>query len=371
MNASRKLIVLAAGGTAGHVFPARALATEMKARGWQIVFITDIRGAAISGMDDIETFIVRAGGVAGKSVLGRIKSVVELGIGMFQARSILKRLAPDMVMGFGGYASVPTMMAAKYGNYVTAIHEQNAILGRANRMLAGFVAQIATSYNDSKAIPEDALSKVTLTGMPVREQVIENSTAPYPSIDNNAPLSLMVLGGSQGAKVLSDVIPAALGMLDEGLRARLSIVQQCRAEDIDNVRRAYQKLNIEASLDTFIDDVPQRISQSHLLIARAGSSTVAECMAVGRPAILVPYPYAIDDHQSANAHAVASAGAGWIMDQSVFTAENLSTRLGEIFGASGILISAAKCARNVGVSDAADRLANMVEQLTTKEEIRT
>ncbi|MBT4889608.1 MAG: undecaprenyldiphospho-muramoylpentapeptide beta-N-acetylglucosaminyltransferase [Rhodospirillales bacterium] len=367
MSVQKKLIVLAAGGTAGHVFPAQALATQLKLRGWQVAFITDDRGAAIHGVEDLETFIVRAGGVAGKSIFGRIRSFIELGIGVLQARSILKRLEPDIVMGFGGYASVPTMLAARWLKCTTAIHEQNAILGRANRLLASGVSQIATSYNESKFIPLEAQSKVVVTGMPVREEVLGCNEVPYLSVEVDAPLSLIIVGGSLGARVLSEVVPVAIGMLSADIRSRLKIVQQCRSEDIEQVRDAYKSMGLEAELDTFIRGVPQRISQSHLLIARAGSSTVAECMAVGRPAILVPYPHAVDDHQSANAHAVASAGAGWIMDQSVFTAENLAARLGELFGVEGILKSAAKCACKVGVSNAASRLADMAERLTSTE----
>ncbi len=365
--AEKKLLVLAAGGTAGHVFPARALAGEIKLRGWQVVFVTDERGAKISGMEGIETFVIKAGGVAGKSIFGRIRSIFELLIGLIQARSILKRLNPDIVVGFGGYASVPTMLAARFMKTTTALHEQNAILGRANRMLAGSVGKIATSYNQIQAIPADAASKVVLTGMPVREETAPYMKMPYPTVNENGPLSLVVLGGSQGARILSEVIPAAIGLLDDGLRSRLTVVQQCRDEDLEQARKAYAAMGVSAQLDTFIDDVPRHIAQSHLLIARAGSSTVAECMALGRPAILVPYPHAVDDHQSANAHAVATAGAGWLMDQSVFTPENLSERLSALFGAGGILSSAANCARNVGAADAASRLADMVENLTQKE----
>jgi UDP-N-acetylglucosamine--N-acetylmuramyl-(pentapeptide) pyrophosphoryl-undecaprenol N-acetylglucosamine transferase len=366
MSKQVKLLVLAAGGTGGHVFPARALAAEIKSRGWYVAFITDVRGAAISSMEDIETFTVSAGGIAGKSIWGRLSSIVSLGIGMVQAWFILKRLKPDVVVGFGGYPSVPTMMAAKYGNYVMAIHEQNAVLGRANRLLASSVARIATSYNTMKAIPDHVTQSVTLTGMPVRQQVIDCRHTPYADINESGPLNLLVLGGSQGALVLSQIVPAAIAMLDDAMRRRVRVVQQCRVEDLENVRRAYEEIGVDAVLDTFIDDVPRRIVDAHLLIARAGASTVAECMVIGRPAILVPYPHAVDDHQSANAHAIASAGAGWIMDQSVFTAENLSLRLSELFGSVEILKAAAKCACKVGVADAASRLADLVEDLIEK-----
>ncbi len=363
MSGLSRTIALAAGGTGGHVFPASALAAEMHARGWRVVFITDRRGGAVGAMAGVETYQVRAGGVAGKSVFGRLRSIVELAIGTLQARKLLRRLAPDVVVGFGGYASAPTMMAATFGGYKTAIHEQNAVLGRANRLLAGRVDCIATSYGECRAVPPASKHKVLLSGMPVRPEIAAMHDAGYPDIDDEGPLGLLVLGGSQGARVLSEVVPAAIGKLDNAIRYRLRIVQQCRAEDIERVRAAYRDMEVSAELHTFFGDVPQRLSAAHLLIARAGASTVAEALAVGRPSVLVPYPHAVDDHQSANAHAVAEAGAGWMMDQSVFTPENLAARLGELFASQGIIQGAAACARKVGLTDAARCLADMVEGL--------
>lgn len=362
MSTHPNLIALAAGGTGGHVFPASALAAEMTQRGWQVVFITDRRGGAVGGMEDVPTYRVRAGGVAGKSILGRLRSIPELIIGTFQARGILKRLSPDVVVGFGGYASVPTMMAATRSGYRTAIHEQNAVLGRANRLFARKVDRIAMSYAVCRSIPAEAESNIVQTGMPVRSEIAAVRDEPYPTLEDGNAINLLIIGGSQGARVLSDVVPAAIARLPEEIRTRLRVVQQCREEDLERVQEAYKGMNISATVSRFFDDMPQRLVSSHLVITRSGASSVAEVLAVGRPSILVPYPYAVDDHQSANAHAVAEVGAGWMMDQSIFTVENLSSRLSELLSGTALL-RAAECARRTGFPDAASRLADMVEAL--------
>lgn len=363
MSTSPNLIALAAGGSGGHVFPASALAAEMTARGWQVVFITDRRGDAVAGNEEIPTYRVRAGGVAGKSLPGRLRSIPELAIGTFQARRILKRLSPDVVIGFGGYASVPTMMAATWTTCRTGIHEQNAVLGRANRLFAKKVDKIAMSYAVCRSVPTEVESKIVQTGMPVRPEITAIRDHVYPSLDENSPVNLLVIGGSQGARVLSDVVPEAIGQLSEGLRTRINIVQQCRPEDLKRTRDAYASINVSAELADFFGDMPCRLASAHLVISRSGASSVAEILAVGRPSILVPYPHAVDDHQSANAHAVAEVGAGWMMDQSIFTPANLATRLEELLSADGLLSRAATCARRAGFADAASRLADMVEEM--------
>jgi len=366
MNASdtRPHVLLAAGGTGGHVFPAEALASELMDRGYRLGLVTDKRGKAYGGaLGELETHRILAGGIAGKSIPARIKSVMELGIGTWQAWRLLKDLRPDAVVGFGGYASVPTMMAATFTSIPTAIHEQNALLGRANRLLAGRVKAIATSFTDTHGLPAGADRKITLTGMPVRAPIAAKADTPYPASEGDAPLGVLVLGGSQGATVLSEVIPAALAKLSDEIKARLDVTQQCREEDMSMVKAAYGESGIRAHLATFIDDVPERLGKSHVVISRAGASTVAEALAVGRPSILVPYPYAADDHQSYNAQAVDAAGAGWIMPQDTFTAENLAIRLDSLLGLPAVLEKSARCARDLGRADAAKHLADMVANL--------
>ena len=361
MTARDRLIVLTAGGTGGHVFPAEALAAELLERGYRLALVTDKRGRAYGGtLGDLETHRVLAGGVAGKSFAGRLRSIPELAIGTLQARALLKKLCPDVVVGFGGYASVPTMFAASLGGYATAIHEQNAVLGRANRLLATRVRCIATSFETVDAVPADARARVTHTGMPVRPAVAAMRDRPYPPPAEDGPINLLVLGGSQGARVLSDVIPQAVARLPMALRSRLHITQQCRPEDLERVRQAYSETLVQVDLAAFFDDVPERLANAHLLIGRAGASTVAEVTAVGRPSILVPYPFAIDDHQSANAHAVDEAGAGWLMPQDAFTPETLAGRIESLFSVPRTLERAAACALEAGRADAAVRLAEMI-----------
>ncbi|MFQ5764248.1 MAG: undecaprenyldiphospho-muramoylpentapeptide beta-N-acetylglucosaminyltransferase [Rhodospirillales bacterium] len=364
MSVPGSLVVLAAGGTGGHVFPAEALAAELAGRGCRLAAITDKRGGAWQGaLGEVETHHIRAGGLAGKSFAARLQSLPDLAIGAWQARGLLKRLRPDAVVGFGGYASVPTMLAACLGGYVTAIHEQNAVLGRANRLLASRVDRIATSFEDAEGLPAEAQAKVSHTGMPIRAAVAAVGERPYPPLAEDGPISLLVLGGSQGAHVLSEVVPAALGLVDEGIRGRVRVAQQCRPEDLEPTRGAYAALGIDADLEPFFDDLPERLAGAHLLIGRAGASTVAETLVAGLPAILVPYPFAIDDHQSRNAQAVDDAGAGWLMPEATFTPSALAARLDSLLGLPAILERAAACAEAAGAPDAADRLANMVCRL--------
>jgi UDP-N-acetylglucosamine--N-acetylmuramyl-(pentapeptide) pyrophosphoryl-undecaprenol N-acetylglucosamine transferase len=356
-----QLVVLATGGTGGHMFPAEALAAELKGRGLKLAVITDRRGGAWKGsLGEVETHRIRAGGIAGKSFAARLKSGPELAIGTWQARGILKRLAPRAVIGFGGYASVPTMLAASFGGYPTALHEQNAILGRANRLLASRVQRIATSFENSEGVPDQAAGKVVHTGMPVRAAVAHVASRPYPALKPGEPISLVVVGGSQGAHVFSEVVPAALNRLDVGLKSRLRVAQQCRPEDLERARKQYANTGITVELAAFFEDLPERLASAHLLIGRAGASTVAEILVVGRPAILVPYPHAIDDHQTRNAHAVDEAGAGWLMPEPTFTPANLAARLDSLLSLPAILEKAAAGAKAAGNPDAAVRLADLV-----------
>ena len=363
-RARAPLVVLAAGGTGGHVFPAEALAAELRTRGCRIALVTDRRGSALGGeLNGFETHRIRAGGMAGKSFAARLRSAPELAVGMLQARRLLKRMAPDVVVGFGGYASVPTMMAASFGGFQTVIHEQNAVLGRANRLLAPRVARIATSFETPAGLPAGAEPKVVHTGMPIRPAVAAMRERPYAAIGETGAIYILVLGGSQGARVFSRVVPEALRRLPEAWRRRLHVVQQCRPEDLDGVRRTYGGIGIDAEIAQFFADVPERLAEAHLLIGRAGASTVAEVLVVGRPAILVPYPHAIDDHQSANAHAVDAAGGGWLMPEDAFAPETLSARLESLFELPHTLVKAAAAGRAASLPDAARRLADTVYEL--------
>ncbi len=358
---AKPLVVLAAGGTGGHVFPAEALAAELSSRGYQLALVTDRRGGDLSGrLGELETHRVRAGGIAGKGVFARILSAIELMVGTVQAWFLLRRLKPAVVVGFGGYASVPTMLAAAYSGIKAAIHEQNSVLGRANRMLASRVETIATSFEKVSEIPENAKSNIIVTGMPVRLAVTIVRDRAYPSISREGDINLAVFGGSQGAHIFSVVVPDAMKRLDESLRRRIKITQQSRQEDIDLANSVYRTIGIEAELSTFFNDVPDRIADAHLVICRSGASSIAELTTIGRPAILVPYRHAVDDHQSRNAYAVDEVGGGWLIPEKAFTGVVLAERLAALFAIPRILENAATAAKSAGVPDAAARLADMV-----------
>ncbi|TAN62842.1 MAG: UDP-N-acetylglucosamine--N-acetylmuramyl-(pentapeptide) pyrophosphoryl-undecaprenol N-acetylglucosamine transferase, partial [Magnetospirillum sp.] len=330
--------------------------------------VTDRRGAAYGGtLGSLETHRIAAGGIAGRGKLATLRAVAELGLGVIQARSLLKRIRPAVMVGFGGYASIPGMVAAVLAGIPTAIHEQNAVLGRANRLLAGRVGRIATSFAEVSHVDAKLLPKLVHTGMPVRAAIAALRDTPYPPLDESGPINLLVLGGSQGARVLSEVVPPALSGLPEGLRRRIRVAQQCRPEDLDAVAKAYEGSGIVGTLQSFFADVPERLAGAHLVIGRAGASTVAELTALGRPAILVPYPFAIDDHQTANAHAVEDSGGAWLMQQDAFTAEALTARLDSLFTQPGTLVRTAACAARAGRADAAQRLADLVAGLVPAE----
>ena len=358
------LIVLAAGGTGGHVFPAEALAQELSERGCRLALITDRRGGDLGGrLGELKTHRVRAGGIAGKGPMARVMSAGEIVFGTLQSRQLLKKLNPAVVVGFGGYASVPTMLVATHSSVATAIHEQNAVLGRANRLLAPKVHKIATSYEKVSHIPGAAKDRVVYTGMPVRAAVKALQEIPYPEITDAGVFNLLIFGGSQGASVFSRIVPQALERLEEGHRSRINIVQQCRSEDYAELKAAYDRLGLPAEIASFFKDIPEKIAESHLVISRSGASTIAELTMLGRPAILVPYPHAIDDHQAANAHAVDEVGGGWLIPDEAFTPESLAHRLRTLLEMPRMLQNTAEVAKRTGRSEAGAALADIVMEL--------
>jgi UDP-N-acetylglucosamine--N-acetylmuramyl-(pentapeptide) pyrophosphoryl-undecaprenol N-acetylglucosamine transferase len=354
-------IALTAGGTGGHVFPALALAEELCDRGHAVVFITDSRGGGFGDSAGVAVHKISAGRL-GPGVVGKARGVAELALGYFQARAILRRVVPNAVIGFGSYASVPTMYAAARMGLPTLIHEQNAVLGRANRSIARRVGRIATAFERVSHLPSGGAQKVVRTGNPVRPAIVALGVQPYPDPATGC-LRILVLGGSQGATVFSRIVPAAVGDLPPDLRGRLIIAQQCRAADLETARAAYAKLSVQVELAPFFADVPERLAQTHLMISRSGASTVAELTAAGRPAILVPFPHATDDHQTANARALADAGAGWLVPDRDDAAASLAARLRALLAQPEALVKAAAAARALGAPDAAHRLADEVERV--------
>ena len=356
-------IILAAGGTGGHMVPAHALAAELKARGHGVMLVTDDRGARIPGLfDDVPTHLLPAGRLGGGPI-GFLKAVRAVLAGRRAAKALYKAHKPDVVVGFGGYPAFPALLAASSCNVPTIVHEQNAVLGRVNRWVAGDAAAIATAYPDVQRLKRAYRGKVHLVGNPVRESVARLGTMPFPEYDDTAPLKLLITGGSQGASILGTVVPDGLGRVPQRLRNRLQLVQQCRADDIEAVRGKYAALNIPAELLTYIEDMPDRLADAHLVIARAGASTIAELTAAGRPAILVPLPSATDDHQTANAHEMAKAGGARMIPQDEFTPELLAAQIEAIAGDAQALANAASRALSVGLPHATRDLADLVERI--------
>jgi UDP-N-acetylglucosamine--N-acetylmuramyl-(pentapeptide) pyrophosphoryl-undecaprenol N-acetylglucosamine transferase len=362
-------IVIAAGGTGGHFFPAEALATELVRRGHRIALMTDARSGGLASpvFAGREAFVLKGAGIAGRGAAKAARAVGALAAGTLQARAILSRLDAAVLVGFGGYPSVAPVLATRLLRRRPAImlHEQNAVLGRANRALVRFADVLALSHAQTARVPGRA--KAVLTGNPVRPAIAAHAGAPYVPADEAGPIKLLVLGGSLGARVFSDVVPPALAALPERLRARLRVTQQCRAEDLARVRDAYAASGIAADLAPFFADVAALLVGAHLVIARAGASTVAELACTGRPALLVPLPHAIDDHQSANARALSDAGAAWSVPQPMFTVETLTRMLEGLLSEPGKLADAAVRAAGCGVADAAQRLADLVQARMVQE----
>ncbi len=355
--------VLAAGGTGGHMVPAHALAAELKSRGHGVLLITDDRGARFPGLfEDVPVHILPAGRMGGGPIawLKALNSVVK---GRGQAKRLYREHKPDAVVGFGGYPAVPSLLAASSMGIPTVIHEQNAVLGRANRLLAGEARAIGTAYEEMDRLKSRHKSKCVLVGNPVRDAVARLGELPFPPFDEFAPLKILITGGSQGATVLGEVVPEGLGMLQPSLRRRLQIVQQCRPDDIERVRKTYADLGIPAELTTYIEDMPDKIADAHLVIGRAGASSLAELTAAGRPAILIPYPAATDDHQTANAREITKAGGARTIQQTGFTPEVLARQIEALAMDPVALNNAAARALSVGRPHAARDLANVVERV--------
>ena len=353
--------VLAAGGTGGHLTPAFALAHELERRGHHVALITDARGSEIPGKPDFLPAHVLPAGRFGKNPLGWPKGLAAVFEGRRMALRLYESFAPTAVVGFGGYPALPALLAARSAGVATVIHEQNAVLGRVNRLLAGRVNAIATVYPQVARLKPKHAAKVHLVGNPVRPDVLALRDEPFPPFTAEGLLRVLVTGGSQGARVLSEVVPDGLAMLAPALRSRLQVTQQCRPEDLEAVRARYASHGIAAELGTYFEDMHTRLADAHLFIGRAGASTIAELTAVGRPAILVPLPIATDDHQAANVREIVKSGGARAIRQPNFTAKELAKQINAMAQHPETLATAAHAAWNCGRPNAARDLADLVE----------
>ncbi|MGE8135061.1 undecaprenyldiphospho-muramoylpentapeptide beta-N-acetylglucosaminyltransferase [Novosphingobium subterraneum] len=361
MSGASRHYVLAAGGTGGHLIPAFALAVELERRGHHVALVTDERGAKIPGKPDFMPAHVLPAGRLAKSPVALLKGLSAIWQGRAMALRLFESFEPSCVIGFGGYPALPALLAAHSAKIPTVIHEQNAVLGRVNRFLAKRVDAIATAYGEVDRLDPKLWGKVHRVGNPVRPEVLALRGEPFPEFTEDSLFRVLVTGGSQGASVLSEVVPDGLAMLPPALRHRLQVTQQCRPEDLEAVRARYASHEIPAELGTYFEDMQSRLAGTHLFIGRAGASTIAELTAVGRPAILVPLPIATDDHQAANTREMVSAGGARAIRQTGFTPKELAKQIQAMAQHPHTLANAAHAAWNCGLPNAVNDLADLVE----------
>jgi UDP-N-acetylglucosamine--N-acetylmuramyl-(pentapeptide) pyrophosphoryl-undecaprenol N-acetylglucosamine transferase len=358
-----RCVLLAAGGTGGHLFPAAALAAALAARGAEVELATDDR--ALKYGKDFPARAVHAFPSATTTdgdALSKVRAAATLGAGVAAALVKLRRIKPRAVVGFGGYPTVPPLLAASLLRIPSVLHEQNAVMGRANRFLSPRVSIIATGFPELKGADPATMAKTRCTGNPVRPAVIAAAATPYPDFAGQR-LRVLVTGGSQGARVMADVVPEALALLTADERQRMRLTQQARGEDSARVAAACARMSFPIEIAEFFPDLPARIAGAHLVIGRAGASTVSELAVIGRPSILVPFPHALDQDQAANAAALAASGGAMVLPQTEFTPDRLAALLREALASPDRLAQSAKAAKGAGVPDAADRLADLVLQV--------
>ena len=364
---TKRIVALAAGGTGGHLFPAQALAEELVRRGYVIHLMTDERVKDYGkSFPALEVHEIPSATLSLSKPLQLPGRLLKLYRGIAAAKSVLRRLQPAAVVGFGGYPSFPPIMAAARLAIPTILHDQNAVMGRANRVLARRATAVASSFPTLTNLPPEAAAKLSFTGNPVRDIALREAAAPYTPPTPDGEFRLLVFGGSQGAQFFSQFMPGAIAALPEAFRRRLHLVQQCRLEDIEATRAAYAKLGVRAELSAFFMDMPKRIAAAHLVVCRSGASTIAELGVIGRPAIMVPLPHAIENDQLKNAESFAKAGAGWLMRQGELSSENFAAFLGKLGYQGGELAKAAATALGHGRPDAAIRLADLVETVAVQ-----
>ena len=361
MSKVQKKIVLTAGGTGGHVFPAQALAKELSETGSEISFITDRRGNSFSGQfPESKEDRIFAGAYAGKPFLKKLWALFLMAVGIFQSLLILKKIKPDAVVGFGGYAAFPASFAAGILHIPLILHEQNSVLGGANRVLGKRASLIATTFPNVERIPKGI--PTAYTGVPVRPEILKVRDIPYqPAKDT---FNLLIFGGSQGASVFSRIVPKALEQLPQDIKERLHIVQQCRKEDLPQVRKTYQQAGLNAELAPFFPDMADRLSRAHLVICRAGASSISELSVAGRPALIVPIYRSPDAHQLKNARFMAENGGAFLCEEPDFTPETLCQKLQDLINTPDLLARTAQKARELGKPDAVKLFSQAVLKTT-------
>ncbi len=355
-----KVCVVAAGGTGGHMFPAEALARELASRGWRVVLATDARGEQYAHAFPAEERLA-LDAATGSGPIGLLKAGLAILKGVGQAQSAFARIGADVVVGFGGYPSAPALVAAVATRRPTLIHEQNAVLGRTNRMLAPAVGTVASAFPTLGRAPAKVKARAKLVGNPVRPDIRALFDRAYVAPAGDGPIHVLVTGGSQGARILSETAPRALAALPEAIRSRLKVQQQSRPETLESARQIYLEAGITAEVAPFFRDMADRLSRAHLVIGRAGASTCSELAVAALPSVLIPLKIAMDDHQTLNARALSDAGAARVIAEDDLTVDSLTAALNEVLSDPARLAAMSAAARSVAIPDAAARLADLVE----------
>lgn len=356
-NIKKPIAVVTTGGSGGHVFPAEAISKALVKKGFEVVFVTDKRGKAFADLDNVKTVRLMGESVMGRSILGKIRGAFMLYCGAIQALFLLRKLKPAVVVGVGGYASLPAVVAAHLWHMPVVLHEQNGVLGRVNRILGPNARLILTSFEKTGMMPEEV--RTIHVGLPVREGVVAKKRSPYPLMNDG--FQLLIFGGSQGASFFSKKLPEALIMLPAGVRGKISITAQVRAEDMEATELFYKNKGFKSVvLKSFFDNMPELIEKAHLIIGRAGASTVTEAAMIGRPAILIPLPTSADNHQVENARQFCDKGAGWLIREEDFEVEQFAARLGGLIDEPDLLYHAASCAYDFASPDAAEKSADLI-----------
>lgn len=354
-----KTIVLTTGGSGGHIFPAQSVATELIKKGYQVVFITDKRGNAFQNLPEVKTYHLVAESVTGRSIFGKALAFCKLFLGAGQAMRLLVKIKPALVIGFGGYASLPAVMSAQMLKIPTILHEQNAILGRANRVAAWRVQMIATSFPNVGRVPKNI--QTVHVGQPVRPPILEKQNTPFPQSED---FNLLIFGGSQGAHFFSTHLPQVLMKLPPAYRAKICLTQQARPEDEESVRKAYENAGFKSlTIASFFKNMPDLFAQANLVIGRGGAGTLTEVMVVGRPVIVIPLPTAADNHQVANAKQVEAVGAGWLVEQKDFNVDEMVAKLKFLMDHPEELKQTAEKAQKMAVLNAAERMAEIANNI--------
>ena len=355
-----KKIILVAGGTGGHVFPAISLAERLKGMGHDILIITDLRGKRFEiEKNGVPVKYINVKNPSQKNVFLKMIAFFSLIKSTILSWKIISDFSADVIVGFGGYPSLPPLLASHLMCIPSILHEQNAVLGRANRWLLKRATFVAKSFKNTSGLNDKKIVSC-LTGNPVRTEFLSSREISAPTLAANKEINLLIVGGSLGARFLSEAVPSAVASLNKQLRERLVIKQQCRIEDIQNVTRVYKKAGIKFELKTFFHQMPKMLQEAHLVIARSGASTVAELAVVGRPAIFIPYPFALDNHQQKNTIDMVNAGGAWCCEETNLKPEALANVISKVLTDENIYNTAIIAARNCGVPDAVERLANLV-----------